>query len=309
VIEEEGEDENEYEISWNRRSNKKGKKKNTKLRRNIEDGKSDENNSDDNDSKPDNDIAYSNVIMVNSSENVKDDNNTTKREKCKKKTIKTKYDVEGSEDEDVDRRTPQEKVNDSRAELFRARSTDELRPTEENNTTSKKVKKKKKLKMKAKKKKQTADQIDDDDDNDEENGEGERNARKKKKKKKNKTDPNGRGHFTDSSSNDALYNGAGMQPSSFNGKLPPIRENGHTSKLQPIDLRGREFCFHSRSFVTGFKTWKTWKKGCFSKKSGKPGKGRESCKEISLVNFFLTHIFFIVLKLMICINYNCWLLA
>ena len=230
--------------------NKKGKKKNTVLRRNIDDDdEEDENNVENEDG---NEIPYSNVIMVNSSENMKDnDNTTTKRKNSKKKVVKTKYDVEESENddfdqkEDVDRRTPQEKANDSRAELFRARSTDELRtvsPQQEMNITSGKKGKKKKLKVKTKKKKQSTDQIENNDheDDDIEDGETERNIKKKKKKKKNKTDSNDGDQFTDSSSNDAFYNGAGMRSSTFNGKLPPIKENGHASKLQPIDLRGRK---------------------------------------------------------------------
>eukprot|EP00111_Clytia_hemisphaerica_P005338 TCONS_00015424-protein len=188
----------------------------------------------------------SRVIMVNSSENVKESNN---KRRSKQKLKKSKHLDESDDDnvrneEEEDARTSQEKMNDSRAEMFRARSSDALQSSE--NLNSSNVKKSKK-KTKKKKKEQNGNVISNTDDTNEDELEREseppqHQTKKKKKKKKNRTEPNNvcQNAVVESSStsNDALLSANGSRQM-FAGKLPPIRENGHTSKLEPIELRGR----------------------------------------------------------------------
>lgn len=156
-----------------------------------------------------------NIIVVNSSENVKESDGPSKERKKKKPK---NHDIEDENESDInnkDTRTSQEKINDSRAEIFRARSSDALK------VTDCKLKKSSK-KKKGKKKKNNNDYGEGGNDEMMINTSNEE-LKRKKRKKKNRTEPN--------DDNDI--------PSKWNGKLPPIRENGHVSKLQPIELRGR----------------------------------------------------------------------
>lgn len=198
-------------------------------------------------------VPRTNVIVVGSSENVKEnddedekylgDDSLSKKVKKKKKKKKPAAETHG-EDEDYqeDRESIQRdsmnelaKVNDSRAELFRARSHDSLDDVMDSEVRLTKKSKKKKTK---KKEKTTSVSLGSEDDCDDD---GNNKKSKKKKNNKNKTVPTacdgGKPRPLDSHDNDML-------PPVHMRKLPPIRGNGHVSKLQPIELRGSELIIH-----------------------------------------------------------------
>ena len=247
------------------RTASKGKKKKKEKQHKDQDDNDDD--GDKNCYSGDDNYRGSKVILVNSSEDVKEiERNSIKRKSNRKPKSKTEDDDESygndsNEDNNsrgVDRNCSKEKVHDSRAELFRARSSEDmLNSAESLGEVGKKTKKKKK------KKKETKSEGDERDSSTQQSGadlsgipsKTKKKRKKNKENKKNRTLPNN--HCPGSAGSvDALFaaggsalgNGRLQQQQSWNSKLPPIRENGHpasSSKLEPIELRGStSFYFH-----------------------------------------------------------------
>lgn len=219
-----------FDVFQHKDSNKKSKRKKKSPKKYEEE---------DNDFVHGDEVRHdSNVIIVGSSENVKEnenfdaDTNSVVKKKKKKKNQTEKYE-ENEEDADnqcqkttqMDSKTEQEVINDSRAELFRARSHDNL---DEVDGTKLPTTKKSKKKIKKKKKELPASG------GSEEEYEEDKKSKKKKKKKRNKTMPT----TCEDEDPHGEYN-------HFPRQLPPIRGNGHVSKLQPIELRESKFTFSS----------------------------------------------------------------
>lgn len=246
------ENEEDRNLSTKTKETNNIKKKN--IRYEVTSGESDQENNGDNydGDKP----KGRNVILVNSSEDFNEIDGRKKYSKPKlKKQERSISDNENDDQEET--KTSKETINNSRAELFRARSSDMLQQEQSSaeslgaNFTKKGGKKK--VGKKKKKEKSDGDECKEEE-NDEENSnsyysEGSDNKKtkktkkKKNKEKKNKTEPNNQCQSSNSPSVDNMFaaNTAMNGRQSWNSKLPPIRENGHSSKLEPIELRGRKF--------------------------------------------------------------------